>query len=141
MFPGSVCLSNQCNRPFSLPALDAQVVQATANAILRVARGVPLNVTIDATDEPADDGDALQFIDYLEATSPVGAAPRSPSLPGGTPVCWDVNPVAQNTTVEPKSTPQLFKAKLTVSGDGSPLDERSVFFLVPPAPAEINVPK
>jgi len=156
VFPGSVCLSNQCNRPFSLPALDAQVVQATANAILRVARGVPLNVTIDAKDEPADDGDSLQFIDYLEVNLTGGSCTKVavtadtnndshddafPSLPGGTPVCWDVNPVAQNTTVEPKSTPQLFKATLTVSGDGSPLDERSVFFLVPPAPAEINVPK
>jgi hypothetical protein len=156
VFPGSVCLSNKCNRPFSLPALDAQVVQATANAILRVARGVPLNVTIDASDEPADAGDALQFIDYLEVNLSGGKCTKIaitadtngdmhddafPVLPGGTPVCWDVNPVAQNTTVMPTTAPQLFKAKLTVYGDGSPLDARSVFFLVPPAPAVINVPK
>jgi hypothetical protein len=37
----------------------------------------------------------------------------------------------------PTSQPQLFKAKLTVSGDGSPLDSRQVFFLVPPKEAEV----
>jgi len=37
-----------------------------------------------------------------------------------------------NTTVMPTTEPQVFRARLTVSGDGSPLDARIVFFLIPP---------
>jgi len=155
VFPGSVCINNSCNRPFTLPALDSAVVQATSTAILQLVRGVPLNVTIAAEDVGGDAGDALQFIDYLEVNLSGGKCTKVPivadtnmdnhddsfpALPGGTPVCWDVNPVAKNTTVMPTPDPQLFKAKVIVSGDGSPLDERSVFFLVPPKPAEINPP-
>ena len=32
----------------------------------------------------------------------------------------------------PATTPLVFKARLTVYGDGSPLDSRFVYFLVPP---------
>jgi hypothetical protein len=32
----------------------------------------------------------------------------------------------------PTRSPQVFKALLTVRGDGSPLDTRDVYFLVPP---------
>ena len=39
--------------------------------------------------------------------------------------------------VEPATRPLVYEAVLTVSGDGSPLDSRRVFFLVPP---EIPVP-
>lgn len=37
-----------------------------------------------------------------------------------------------NTTVMPTADPQVFRARLTVRGDGSPLDDRIVYFLVPP---------
>jgi hypothetical protein len=52
----------------------------------------------------------------------------------GTPVCWKV--VSKpNTTVPATDVPQLFRAKVKVYGDGvTQLDERDVFFLVPPAP-------
>ena len=51
----------------------------------------------------------------------------------GTPVCWKV--VSKpNTTVPATDAPQLFRAKVKVYGDGvTQLDERDVFFLVPPA--------
>ena len=40
-----------------------------------------------------------------------------------------------NTTVPATDAPQLFRAKVKVYGDGvTQLDERDVFFLVPPAP-------
>ena len=39
----------------------------------------------------------------------------------------------QNTTVMPTDAPQLFRATVTVYGDGvTQLDQRDVFFLVPP---------
>ncbi|MCC6521139.1 MAG: hypothetical protein IT373_00625 [Polyangiaceae bacterium] len=146
---------DQNNNPFVYPALDAAVVGATVQAVLDIARGVPLDVTIDATDDPADAVDALQFIAFLEVNlsggsctnvSPVadsnadGHDDEFPALLGGTPVCWDVNPVPQNTTVQPTDAPQLYRAILTVRGDGSPLDSRSVYFLIPPKPAEIPPP-
>lgn len=136
------------NNPFSYFALDAAIVQATRQAILEVVRGVPLNVTIEATDEPGDDGDALQFLDYLEVnvsgtgnctdvnpTADTDGDTRDdafPSLLGGTPVCWNVVPVQSQSTAPPTNEPQLFQARLTVFGDGSPLDARTVYFLVPP---------
>ena len=37
----------------------------------------------------------------------------------------------RNETVAATTTPQLFEVLLTVRGDGAPLDEGSVYFLVP----------
>lgn len=141
------------NKPFAYPALDAQVTSATKKAIMDIVRGVPLNVTIEATDAPNDAGDALQFIDYLEVnvsgqgqctmvspTADTDADTRDDSFPallGGTPVCWNVQPVDKQKTVMPTAEPQVFIAKLTVKGDNSPLDERRVFFLVPPKAAVV----
>ncbi len=132
------------------------VVTAVTTAINEIVEGVPLRVTIEAADEPDDDGDALQFIDYLVING--SGDPCSPesvtgptedtdgdshmdaftSLLPGTPVCWDVVPL-RNDTVPPTTSPQVFRARLTVRGDGSPLDSRLVFFLIPPE-IEIMIP-
>ena len=132
--------------PLVFDGMDSGVVPAVTAAINEVVQGVPLRVTIAAADEPDDAGDALQFIDYLEinTTSPectaVGLTEDTdadghddafPSLLPGTPVCWDVVPL-RNDTVEPTTDPLVFRARLTVSGDGSPLDSRTIYFLVPP---------
>jgi hypothetical protein len=52
----------------------------------------------------------------------------------GTPVCWKV--VSKpNTTVPATDTPQIFRSTITVHGDGiTQLDQRDVYFLVPPRP-------
>jgi len=117
------------------------------NAVNEIVEGVPLRVTIEAADEPGDAGDALQFIDYLEvnvgggrcsAISPTEDTNADthddafPSLLPGTPVCWDVVPAMNTTVPRQVDNPQVFEARLTVSGDGSPLDARIVYFLVPP---------
>lgn len=123
----------------------AGVVPAVVAAINEIVEGVPLRVTIQATDEPGDAGDSLQFIDRLqtnttdpgcsmvatEDTDADGFPDAFPSVTPGTPVCWDVIPL-QNDTVMPTPVPQIFEARLTVFGDGSPLDSRRVFFLIPP---------
>ncbi|HJK95442.1 MAG TPA: hypothetical protein RMH26_32195, partial [Polyangiaceae bacterium LLY-WYZ-15_(1-7)] len=131
----------------------AGVTTAVTDAINEIVNGVPIRVTIEATDEPGDDGDALQFIDYLEVNTsgdPAGCSMVSPtedtdgdtyddafpSLTPGTSVCWDVVPIT-NDIVEPGTAPLVFEARLTVFGDGSPLDSRQVYFLVPP---EIEIP-
>ncbi len=139
--------------PFVYPAADAQVQQKTVDAVLDIVRGKPIDVTIAPEDQPNDAGDALQFIDYLEAnisgqgncTSGLttmdndsdGYQDAYPGLLPGIPVCWDVHPVPVNMTVPPTAEPQLFVAKLKVLGDGSLVDDRDVYFLVPPKPAEV----
>lgn len=139
---------NTSNLPFIYAALDSAVVAATKQGVLELVRGVPLNVTIGAADLPDDDGDALQFIDYLVVnllgpgnctnvsptadTDSDGHQDSFPTLLGGTPVCWDVHPIPLNNFVPATAVPQVFKARLTVYGDGSPLDNRDVYFLIPP---------
>ena len=132
--------------PLVFDGADAAVVPAVTAAINEVVEGVPIRVTIRAADEPGDDGDSLQFIDYLEVNtsgatcSAIGVTEDTdgdgyddafPSVLPGTPVCWDVVPL-RNDTVEPATLPLVYRARLTVSGDGSPLDSRIVYFLIPP---------
>lgn len=131
--------------PLIVDGVDSAVVPVVVSAINEIVEGVPLRATIEASDEPGDAGDALQFIQRLETnTSSPGCAVAAtedtngdgfpdafPAVRPGTEVCWDV--VARmNTTVMPALTPQIFRARLTVRGDGSPLDDRIVYFLVPP---------
>ncbi|MEM9189339.1 MAG: hypothetical protein AAGF12_09195 [Myxococcota bacterium] len=133
-------------RPLVFDGMNASVSGTVTNAINTVVEGVPLRVTIGATDEPDDAGDALQFIDYLEVNvTEAGCTDVMPredtdgdtrddafsALTPGTPVCWDVVPL-MNTTVMETPSPQVFQATITVFGDGSPLDARRVYFLVPP---------
>ncbi|MGE0785592.1 MAG: hypothetical protein AB7S26_07880 [Sandaracinaceae bacterium] len=133
--------------PLVFDGTDAAVVPAVAGAINEVVEGIPLRVTIETSDEPGDAGDALQFIDYLEvnvsggrcsAVAPLedtdsdGHPDAFPALLPGTPVCWDVVPRQNNTVERIVDTPQVFRARLTVYGDDSPLDARIVYFLVPP---------
>ncbi|NUP11955.1 MAG: hypothetical protein HOW73_38400 [Polyangiaceae bacterium] len=146
--------------PFVYQAIDNAVVQNTVTAIKQLAREKSLDTTIDATD--ADDGagdtiDATQFIDYLEVnvsgsgecdvvdptadTDGDGYDDAFPVLYPGKHVCWDVVPVPQNTTVPATDAPQIYRAILTVRGDGSPLDERDVYFLIPPKDVIITPPK
>ncbi len=143
------------NQPFVYPAEDAAVVAQTKAAVLDIVQNLPLNTTIAKSDEPNDDGDALPFIDYVEVnvsgtgncsdvadTADTDADSRPdafPTLRPGTPVCWDVHPIASNTFVQATDAPLVFIAKLTVNGDGSPLDSRNVFFLVPPQFDQIDV--
>jgi len=54
----------------------------------------------------------------------------------GVPVCWDVV-VRQNDFVAPQREPQIFRARLTVSADGSEVDARTVYFLLP---ADVTLP-
>ncbi|MFO0556275.1 MAG: hypothetical protein U0271_48305 [Polyangiaceae bacterium] len=144
---------DQNGTPFVYPAANAAVQAQTVQAVLDIVKGKPISVTIEAKDQPNDAGDALQFIDYLEANvsgqndctmvDPVVDSDNDthldafPTLLPGIPVCWDVHPVPVNMTVPPAAEPQLFIARLRVLGDGSLVDHRDVYFLVPPKPADI----
>jgi hypothetical protein len=131
--------------PLVYDGADAAIVPAISTAINEIVEGIPLRATIEATDELGDAGDSLVFIDHLETNTSGGRCvsigtedtdgdtrpDAFPAVLPGTPVCWDVYP-RRNETVMPTLEPQVFRARLTVRGDGSPLDSRIVYFLVPP---------
>jgi hypothetical protein len=133
--------------PLYVQGTGAGAVTAVTEAIQNIARNVPIFVSIESEDLPDDDGDATQFIDRLVVntsgdgnctavrsvadTDGDGAADAFPSLLPGTPVCWDVVP-RENDLVAPTETPQIFRARIVVRGDGSVLDQRTVYFLIPP---------
>ncbi len=142
--------------PFVYPAIDAAVVANAVSAVLAIAKGNALNATIEASDDTSDAVDATQFIDYLEvnlsggdcqAISPTADTDGDshqdsfPALLPGSKVCWDVHPVPVNTTVPATDDAQIYKAILTVRGDGSPLDSRDVYFLIPPEGAVVEIPE
>lgn len=107
-------------------------------------------------DDPTDAVDAVQaFVDHMSA-NPSAGAPCAAGLTAtdtngdgyldtftdvnpGTTVCFDVVP-KMNTTVMPSTSPQMFRATITVTGDGiTTLDTRDVFFLVPPEIPDVPV--
>lgn len=140
--------------PLVFEGMDAAVSGVVTTAITEVVRGVPLRVTIEATELADDDGDALRFIDRLvvnvggvgactpvvdtEDTNMDGLDDAFSAVLPGTSVCWDVVPNRNDDIQEPSTSPLVYKALLTVFGDGSPLDDRTVFFLVPP---RVEVPQ
>jgi hypothetical protein len=138
-------------RPLVFDGADEAVVPQVRAAIREVVEGAPLRVEIAAEDMPEDGGDALALLGALEARTEgcTAAAARDedgdgldevyPAVIPGTAVCWDVVP-RRNDRVPPADAPRLLHARLTVRGDGSPLDVRHVFFVVPPSPPRIEWP-
>ena len=134
--------------PFVYEAINSQVVPQTVAAIQELASVVPLSVDIVQEELPGDDGDGLRFIDHVavnvsgignctlvtdvDDNNNDGYGDAFPDLTPGTPVCWDVVPIARNLIEPASEQPKVYKARLQVRGDGSPLDARTVFFLVPP---------
>jgi len=141
------------NAPLVFNGADANAAAAIQQGILTLANGLPLDINAVTVDDGSDTVDAIEsFVSHLE-TLQLGTAQCADGLTDvdtnsdsfddkyiqvrtGTPVCWKV--VSKpNTTVPATDVPQLFKAKVKVYGDGvTQLDERDVFFLVPPAPAD-----
>ena len=125
--------------------LGTQVI----NGVRDLVRGVPMNITARAIDDPTDAIDAIaHFVDSIVPNTTAGGecarGLRTSDTDGdgvqdtfvdvtpGTTVCFDVIP-RENTTIEPTEDPQIFMATIEVWGDlVTLLDERDVYFLVPP---------
>ena len=117
--------------------LGGQVV----DAVEELVDSVPMDIAARGVDDASDEVDAMVFIDQI-IPSIDAAAPCATGLtvegnayinviPGST-VCFDIIP-ARNETVEPTSEPQIYMATVQVWGDDvTMLDEREVFFLIPP---------
>jgi len=139
------------NAPLVFDGAGTNAATAIRNGILALANGLPLDINAVSADVTGDSVDAVAaFIDHLE-TLQLGTAQCSGGLNDvdtngdtyrdkfvqvrtGLPVCWKV--VSKpNTTVPAQDAPQLFRSTITVYGDGiTQLDQREVFFLVPPRP-------
>ncbi|MBI5489079.1 MAG: VWA domain-containing protein [Deltaproteobacteria bacterium] len=146
--------------------LGSQVVTAVQTLATSVPLRIDA-VPVDGIDEPAGPTPVnapAEFIDYIEAnasgesiTDPVSGEVRIctvtdplpidetgdthpdyfPRVLPGTSVCFDIH-AKQNWTVPATREPQMFRATIQVMGDGiTILDEREVFFLVPPEISEI----
>lgn len=139
------------NAPLVFNGAGTNAAAAIRSGILALANGLPLDINAVNADVPGDPVDAVAaFVDHIE-TLQLGTAQCAGNLTDvdtnadsyddkflavrtGTPVCWKV--VSKpNTTVPATTEPQLFRSKISVFGDGiTQLDEREVFFLVPPKP-------
>ena len=137
------------NAPLVFDGAGANAANAIRTGILRLANGLPLDINAVTADDPSDQVNAVaSFIDRVQ-TLQLGTTACASGLNDidtngdsyddkflqvrtGTPVCWKV--VSKpNTTVPATAAPQLFKATVTVYGDGiTQLDQRDVYFLVPP---------
>jgi len=150
--------ANNANAPLVINGGGSNASQAIENAIKLLANGLPLDLSATSVDDPNDGVDAVTaFVDHLE-TLQLGTAQCTDMLtdsdsnsdgfndlyvqvPAGTPVCWKLVPKT-NTSVMPTDQPQLFQATVEVYGDNiTLLDERDVYFLVPPEIDDIVVPK
>lgn len=141
------------NAPLVFDGAGANASAAIQQGVLTLANGLPLDLNAVTADDPGDTVDAVtSFVDHIE-TLQLGTAACANGLSDidtnadtykdkyidvrtGTPVCWKVVSKT-NTTVPATDSPQLFRATVTVFGDGiTQLDQRDVFFLVPPRPID-----
>lgn len=139
------------NAPLVFDGAGTNAAAAIRNGILALANGLPLDLNAVNTDVPGDAVDAVAaFVDRIETlqlgtphcagglddvdTNADGHADKFLGVRTGTPVCWKV--VSKpNTTVPATDAPQLYRSTITVYGDGiTQLDQRDVYFLVPPRP-------
>jgi hypothetical protein len=143
-------------RDYVLDAFGGSGLSSVIVDLVRRAAAVPLDVSARARDiaDPGETIDAVAaFIDHLEPNTTGAPGLRCTGgfitldRPGidddlfhdtfqrvtpGLPVCFDIVP-RMNTTVPATLVPQVFRARIEVLGDGfTPLDERVVYFLVPP---------
>lgn len=144
---------------FQIPNTGTGLTTSVVDAIENAAE-VPIDVSARATDvvDPGETVDAVDaFVDYLETRTTAASGLTcttgfstvdypgidADSVPDtfenvrpGQPVCFDIIP-KMNTTVMPTLDPQIFRARIDVLGDGfTPLDNRDVYFLVPPRIAD-----
>ncbi len=143
------------NAPLVFPGAGTGAAMAIENGMRILAAGLPLDLNAIPLDDPGDSVDAVaEFIDHLEtlqlgtpecASGLMQQDTNGDLLPdkyidvrAGTPVCWKLVP-KMNTTVVTTEDPQLFKATIQVLGDSiTELDERTVYFLVPPV---VDIPE
>ena len=137
-------------RPLVTEWSRGEIGDVVVDQIETLANQTRMEITLVFEDDPSDAVDSgPAFVDHVEAKEDGDVAAGCAALPAndvdgdgnpdtfpdvtaGTRVCFDII-VKQNATVMPGPEPQLFRATLRVMGDGfTELDQRDIFFLVPP---------
>lgn len=146
--------ANNSDAPLVFAGDDANAATAIENAVRSLVTSAPLDsMAASLSDDPSDAVEAtVAFVDYLETLQVDSAActdghiDQDTDADGnpdtyrfvvpGTPLCWRLF-TKMNTTVTATTEAQAFKATIEILGEGSTgLDERDVFFVVPPTPID-----
>lgn len=140
-------------QPFVVFGEDAQVV-ATVVDMIRNMIATARPVTLEVLDDESDAVDARLLIDHVEVnvsgagactaglttedTNGDGHPDAFTSVPAGTPVCWTIVPVAQNTIVPATESPQSYAAFIVVRNGGSIVHTARVVFEIPAATTSVE---
>ncbi len=144
-------ISQQVNgtNKYAYKATDSELANKTLQGIREITQGMPLDITssIEDIDENASKliekleinlagGDIVQNRRCAKITNTItdsgSITPGISQLTPGTVVCYDVIPVENQSIFPAKDEPQVFKARVKLSGDGSVLNSGVAYFLVPP---------
>ncbi|MCK9463778.1 MAG: thrombospondin type 3 repeat-containing protein [Proteobacteria bacterium] len=142
---------------FPIASTGAGLDEAIVGAVDELVTAVPLDISTFARDYESDTVDAAALIVRVVPNTEGGLAdPQDPTVIcvggldtenndgdpeddvftdvfPGTPVCFDIVPIAQNETIPEQLEPQLYPAFVDVYGAETVLlDTREVFFIVPP---------
>lgn len=136
---------------------------ALVAGIQEVVKNVPLKIELEPMEDTGDAGDILHIIDKIETnnsgddpcvrhlqisdSNADGTLDTFDGVLPGEPVCWDVS-VKDNSdaalggrAIKPTDEPQVFRLRMIVRGNGSVVDERTAYFLVPPKIDQFDVPR
>ncbi len=145
------------NAPLVFAGGDGAAATAVEDGLRTLATSASMDLGALPADDATDSVDALDaFLDHVE-TRQEGTAQCANGLTqldtngdshpdeyrdvrAGTPVCWSVVPKT-NTTVMATAAPQVFRATVSVWGNGvTVLETREVYFVVPPLPVDAPLP-
>lgn len=128
--------------PLVFSGADANAAAAIQTGVTTFINGVPLDLTIAVSDDPADAVDSVgAFVSGVATRQSGTPACTSGLIEQGTsyigvrnktPVCWTLDAKA-NTSVAATAAAQVFAARVTVTADGvTEVAARDVYFVVPP---------
>ena len=109
--------------------IDVEVADGDED-VLRLIRRISIN----ANGEVAGADGRIRTCTDVQPTEDVSGDGHDDTFTNfqpGKPVCWDVVP-AINDFIDPIKTPRVFSAELVVRAGDSVVDQRTVYFLIPP---------
>jgi hypothetical protein len=148
--------AGECPLLFNVDFSGGGLGTSIVDAVQALAGSVSLDIDARPVNEDGNPGDVDAVAAFLDRVTP-NTAPSATTMcvsglpvddllggdgkddtfldvSGGVRVCFDVVPKS-NTTVMPARDPQLFRARIDVYGDDiTVLDDRAVWFVVPPKP-------
>jgi hypothetical protein len=154
-------VAGECPLLFNVDPFGSGLGSSIVDAVQALAGSASLDIDARPVNEDSNPGGVDAVASFLERVTPNtspdaatmcvsgvpvedrlggdGAPDTFLDVSGGVRVCFDVVP-KKNTTVMPTREPQLFRARIDVYGDNiTVLDDRAVWFVVPPKPPKPGV--